>query len=254
MNPKVFILATVRNPELLRATTLAFDTLRTGFPNSEVTVFTNNIPDGQIMPVIKAAGDVDCKILNLHQTTIHHEWIEMLLKTMDEPFIILDTDVCFWKSCEWEYGNAALSGRFIPQFFDQFTKCVTRARLHGSFLYFNPALIVAQIEKYKAQFPATPFNPVANLVYPVVIPGTQHSYFHDTCCLLYQAIGGKPFSEDQNDSYDHLNCGTISDIVGPHLKDIRLREAHFGVFENPALAKGVWRTQKEYYAKHAPYE
>lgn len=253
-NPKVFILATVRNPELIRGTTLVFDTLRTGFPNSDVTVFTNNIPDAHIINVIKRAGDCECNITNLHQTTIHHQWIELLLKTYDEPFIVLDTDICFWKSCEWDYGTAALSGRFTPQFYDLFTKCITRSRLHGSFLYFNPALIRAQVEQYRARFPDTPFNPLANLIYPVVIPGAKHSYFHDTCCLLYQAIGGKSFAESQLDSYDHLNCGTISDIVGPHLTDLRLREAHFAVFENPQLAKGVWRQQMAYYQKHMPYE
>ncbi len=53
------------------------------------------------------------------------------------------------------------------------------------------------------------------------------------------------------DCYDHLNCGTISDIVAPHLKDLRLRESHFAVFENAQLARGAWKNQDNWYRKHA---
>lgn len=261
MKPTIHILATCRNPELFRGTTLIFDTLRTGFPTAEVHVYLNDLlesPDhlDQMERVKQLALDKGCVVHRVIGGTIHHKWIHGLLRDHPtEPFIILDTDMVFWKNCEdWNHGDAALSGRFIPEFYDQFTKCVTRARLHGSFLYFNPANIAARLVDFKHQFPDTPFNPLANVIDPIVIPGTPHSFFHDTCCLLYQAIGGKAFSVGRLECYDHLNCGTISDIVGPHLTDIRLREAHFAVFENPALAKGVWRDQEKYYLAHQPYE
>lgn len=255
MKPTVHILATCRNPELIRATTLVFDTLRRGFPTSRIKVHINAMDGLEYLAVADAANRQDCTVTFIKDRTIHHEWIKGLLATETQPFIILDTDLVFWANCEdWDYAGAALSGRFIPEFYDQFTKCVTRARLHGSFLYLDPARIAVATAQFKTQFPDTPFNPMADLVNPIMVPGKPHSHFHDTCCLLYQSIGGRPFGVDRLECYDHLNCGTISDIVGPHLKDLRLREAHFAVFENPALAKGAWRDEERYFLAHQPYE
>lgn len=199
------------------------------------------------------------------EPTIHHKWIEQLLVTETEPFIILDTDMVFWKDCEWfDYADYPMAGRLIPQFFDPFTNCISKPRMHGSFLYLNPARIKQEIEAWRSNFPDTPFNPPANLIYPVMVPlpppreiepfsKPKRGVFYDTCALLYQAIGQdrERFTQVQLDCYDHMNCGTISDIVAPHLTDIRMREAHFAVFENPAILRGVWRQQEAWYKKHA---
>lgn len=250
MQPKVHILATCRNADIIRGTTLVFDTIRTGFPNAEIRVYENALPRFAQKPVRKACDKAGCMVVE-SKPTIHHEWIESLLATENEPFYICDTDVVFWKSFEGFTWPTALAGRFVPQFYDEFTNCITRARLHGSLLYIDPAMVKAGVSTWLSQFPKTDFNPPANLIHPLVIPSGSESYFHDTCCLLYQAIGGSEFNEAHLDCYDHLNCGTISDLVAPHVTDLRMREAHFAVFENPLLAKGVWTSQDEYYRRHA---
>lgn len=252
--PNVKILVTCRDREILRGSTLVFDSLRTGFPTAHVTVYLNDIKDlsckEEIIEACKKAK-VD-NVIDLKNPTIHHVWIETLVMTEDDPFICLDTDIIFWGKCEeWAFFKP-LAGRLIPEFWDDFTNCITRPRLHGSHLWVRPVEVRKLIEDYRKQFPVTPFNPGANLFHPVYLPfmlkGKVLNFFHDTACLLYQAFGGDAFEEKHLNCFDHLNAGTISDLVSPHLPDIRLREAHFAIFENPSLARGAWRQQNNYYA------
>jgi len=262
---KVFILVTCRKPELLPASTLVFKSLRTGFPTAEVTAFVNCAPDHECGRVIteamlaagvNAAGweprtDNDPK----KPTTIHHRFIYELLLKESDPFWICDTDVIFWGQVEGKGSSAPMLGRYIPQFRDKFTNCVTRPRLHTSLLWFNTPVLKRALSQYWQQFPETPFNPRPNLIYPAFYPfrvgAKVTNYFHDTCSLLYQAVGGQSFSTAELDLYDHLNFATISDIVAPFYPELRFRESHFAVFENTKLAKGAWRDQDRFYAANA---
>lgn len=251
MKAQVKILATCRNPELLRATTLVFDTLRVGFPTANVEVYYNGLIETVEKRFVREAAQkcgaqwIDC------EHTIHHIWIERILRG-SEPVWICDTDIVFWKDMElWDFGNAAMAGRYVPRFFDRFVNCITMPRLHTSLLYLNPDRIREEVEKYFGQFPDTPFNPRPNLIHPCFYPhrvgSSVKNYFHDTCSILYQAIGGDIFLPHHNDCYDHLNFGTISDVVCPYYPNYNWRQRHFAVFENPALLKGAWRTDEQFY-------
>jgi len=256
--PNVKILVTSRDREILKGSTLVFDTLRIGYPTAHVTVYLNNIEDKSCEQDIRQAcekAEVD-KIIEIKNTTIHHVYLETLVNTEEEPFVALDTDIIFWDKCEeWSFFKP-LAGRLIPEFWDDFTNCITRPRLHGSHLWVRPAEVRKLIEDYRKQFPVTPFNPGLNLFhpcyYPFILKGKTLNFFCDTACLLYQAVGGDAFEEKHLNCFDHLNAGTISDLVAPRLPDIRLREAHFAIFENPNLARGAWRQQNKYYAAKKP--
>lgn len=246
----IHILATCRKPELLDATTLVFKSLRVGFPNANVYVSDNNLSREHREVIHKHCKDIGARLF-LTRATIHHEWIESLVEHNYEPFIILDTDITFWDNCEgWSF-DTAIAGRCIPPFIDPFSKCITMRRLHGSFLYVDPSKLKMQVEKYKNKFPQTPFTPVTSLFNPLIIPHVGQSIFFDTCAFLYHAIGGAEFTHEQLDCYDHLNCGTISDIVSPHLTDINMSAAHKVLLNTPSLMKGIWREQDAWYAAHA---
>lgn len=249
----VYILATCRNPELLRATTMVFDTLRVGFPTANIYTRLNFTPNGDISHQIAATAEKSGVVFRT-EDTIHHDWISGLIRDESEPFFILDTDVVFWKSVEgWKFDDdVAIAGRFIPSFFDRFTNCITMARLHTALLYINPVLVRRKVDEYFKQFPDTPFNPKPNPVNPTFVPLRigilSRSYFYDTCSMLYHSIGGLPFTFDQLDCYDHLGFGTISDIVCPHYRDKAWREMHFAAFADPSLLKGSWKTDDLFYA------
>lgn len=245
----VNILATCRDESLIQGTLLIFKTLRTGFPTANVKVFLNNIGSPMKEKVVRAAIKNRCEIVDLKETTIHHKWIEKLIAEATEPFWILDTDVIFWQNMErFDFSEHPLAGRRIPEWNDEFTNARTRARLHTCLLYFNPLLIVKKLKKYLEQYPDTPFNPFANLIHPLVVPFKGKAFFHDTCCLLYHAVGGKSFDTEHLECSDHLNFSTITDIVYPHLEHANEFEiVRQEIYKDIEKAKGIWRMQNLYY-------
>lgn len=254
------ILATCRQSELLRATTLVFDTVRVGFPTANIKVFLNDPKPEEAEQITRSANNCGCEIIAIPKT-LHHVWLEDLIKKESEPWVSLDTDIVLWQSCEnWKFDGAALAGRYIPQFKDKWTKCITRPRLHTSLLYINPVEVRERVAKYSAQFPDTqfadkPFNPLANLIRQTIIPHREgrilRNYFYDTCSMLYHAIGGQHFNDLHLDCYDHIHAGTVSDLVAPCYPEDQIQETHFAIFENPNLAKGLWHSQDQFYKKHA---
>lgn len=215
--PPVHILASCRRPDLAPMTTLVFDSLRTGFPNAEVTVHLNgdvlkNCPDAA-----KAAEAVGCKVIE-KSATIHHEWIEGLVNKETEPFYLLDTDVIFYNSIEhWRF-DGPLAGWRIPEWQDEFAGAVTRARLHTSLLYVDPQAVRQKLEEFQSVCPQTPFTPLANPYHPIVLPVNGRMYFYDTCSILYHSVGGQAFTDQQLDSYFHFFFGCIPDLVLPRLE------------------------------------
>lgn len=252
LSSQVFILATCRNESLLRFTTLVFDSIRVGFPSSNVTVIGNALPDYASEAVGLACQQTNCQFTNGPET-IHHIFVEKLCGEQHEPFILLDTDMIMYDEVEsWKF-DKSLAGWRIPEWKDVFTGAVTRARLHTSLLFINPVKLRAEIEVYHSQFPDTPFNPKVNLFYPLCYPFKGRGYFSDTCSMLYHAVGGQSFTERQLDAYCHFQFGTISDIVLPRLPrqdQDNFRLARAAILQNPARGKGAWRHQMNYYSSH----
>lgn len=243
---------------MIDAATLVFKSIRTGFPNASITAFINTMPDDQCFrQVLDACEKAEAEVLRGQY--VHQSWIEMLTMSEQQPFYVMDTDMVFWENFErWTF-DTALAGRCIPQYRCPFMKSITMARLHASMLYIDPVQTRQLIKEYEAEFPETPFNIKTNLFAPTIVPILRANpevqneverinYFYDTCGLLFNAIGGHGFGEEHLNCYDHLNCGTIIDYVAPHFPNGEtLREFHQAVYQNPELARGVWRKQDEFY-------
>lgn len=251
MNVKV--LATCRDPRLAEMTTLVFDSLRVGFPTANVTVFLNGDACEKHCPDIRDAAILNgCEVV-AHPGTIHHLWIEELVAKETDPFYLLDTDVVFYESMERFTFQGPLAGWRIPEWKDEFTNAITRARLHTSVLYIDPVKVREAIAKYEIQFPVTPFNPLINLFHPVCLPFKEQGYFYDTCSLLYHAIGGESFTPEQLDSYMHFHFGTIPDVVLPRLANGEaMAAARRDLMDNPQRGRGIWKLQMEHYAQRPP--
>lgn len=253
MKRTVYILATCRKPELLRATTLVFDTLRTGFPTSDVMVCVNPCTKEILKRITDACLRANVtNIWNMESYVVHHDWIEKVFAMADGPSVICDTDMIFWDKCEdWEF-NKPLAGRLVPAFEDTFTTRRTHSRLHTSLMVFAPSTLREEIRTYNNLIPESPFKVIPNLIRPLYYTNVDayHSMvdcFFDTCALLYHAIGGEHFTEHQKDCYDHLQSGTVSDIVSPAHEAAHMRELHEKVFAGDLqAAHGIWRGQERY--------
>jgi len=120
-------------------------------------------------------------------------------------------------------------------------------------LYINPVLVKEKLAEFRAVCPDSPFTPFCNPIYPLCLPLNNRMYFHDTCSLLYHAIGGQSFTDAEKDNYFHFNFGTIPDLVLPRLKDAnQMITARQAVLDNPELGRGAWRQQEEYYTSKQP--
>lgn len=250
--PSVHILATVRNKDLLPYTLLVFKSINTGFPTAPIFVYGNDLDPNDEKAVKSACDLVGASFKNI-EATIHHKWIEERIATKDQPFWICDTDMIFYSSVEdWNF-NTALAGFLVPEFDDEFTGAITRSRLHTSLLYIDPLKVKEQVNAYESRFPSTPFNPKANLIHPLCLTLNGRGYFHDTCSLLYHAIGGTAFRPQQKDAYFHFNFGTLSDLVLPRLRNGKqIHVSRDIILKNQELGKGIWREQEEFYADRKP--
>lgn len=261
----VHILATLNTPSLLHYSELVFDTLRVGFPTANVTVDINGADGTHDMSSIREQALAQGCIIRETGRTIHHEWIQrLIMESNGDPFWIVDTDMIFYDNVEdWSFTGAteqgpgefgcAIAGYLVPEFEDEFTNSTTRSRLHTSLMYINPSVLRKKVARYAAKFPKTEFNPLSNLIYPQCLPFNGEGIFYDTCSMLYHAIGGQPFTDEQKDAYFHFHFGTLAYMVLPRLSDgDQMKKVRTGVLENPDRGRGLWRAQDEYYASRQP--
>lgn len=244
----VFILATCRKPELIDATLLVFKTLRVGFPSARVHVQKNgDFPDkDSTVSFWNGVNDHQC-CPEVIPDTIHHDWIRNLIASESEPFFICDTDIVFFNSVEEWQSEGPIAGEFVPAFFEKFTGCLIQSRLHTALLYIDPVKVRKCVETWNALVPETQFTPRINLVNPVVmpVPFGPIPMFFDTCSLLYHAIGGQKFTEDQLSAFEHLNCGTWVDMI-EHVYP-GMRKVHQEIYEDPRRSFGLRKIQRKFY-------
>ena len=250
---KCFILCTCRKPELLPYSLLVFKTIAIGFPTADIFVTGNGLPDYAIDQVKKICDSEGLNFSN-GPDTIHHQWIEQLVQTEQEPFWICDTDVVFYESVEdWEF-KTALAGYRVPEWRDEATGTVTRARLHGSLMRIDPTLARKAIANFQPRPDIAQFSPSCNLIYPLSVALNGQKYFHDTCSMLYQFCGGTAFNDRQKDAYFHFQFGTIEDLVVPYLEgweSMKIRRDW--VLQDTSRGRGLWREYEEYYNQRLPY-
>lgn len=255
MKPTVHILARVRKPELLPAALLTFQTLRVGFPTARVQVWGNALGLQEEAVAMRACQAVEADYVNISATS-HDAWIESLLLESCSPFWICDTDVAFWKSLEdgaaQQHRPTEFAGRFEPEFLEPWTDTVRVERLHTCLMYIDPAGTRAAIRKFMSRIPedlrqSAQFPMVREYFIPV---RNGKTLFYDTMAGLYQAGAGTPFTEGQNDCFDHLNCATYADLIAPHLDVPDLQEQHKLVYANPALLRGARHAQAKFYERH----
>lgn len=254
VKPTVLILVTCRKPELSRYATLVFDTLRIGFPTARIIVYLNSLEGDIKEDLLRRAFAVGAECCET--ATIHHDWINERLVIGQEPFWLVDTDVIFYQSVEnWRFGESPLAGFRVPEFSDSFSGCITRSRLHTSLLYVNPVEVRRRLVQAWEGAEETPFTPRANLIDPLVVMHKQQRYFYDTCSLLYHAVGGTAFTDEQKDAYCHMHFGSISDVVLPRLPELERKVMLMrrdAILRHPVLGKGAWREQDAYYENRHP--
>lgn len=257
---RVNILVTIPDPELFDSCTLCFDTLRTGFPTSDIHVTLNGRPNlsasqwDSFNAKIKACG---AGVHELDFLTHHARWIERMIRfdarhQPSEPCVLLDSDTVFWQSCEkWKF-DTLLAGYYNPLIWNDFAQCVSFERLHTSLLWISDSKQL--LEKINSAYPnATkphgeycPVNPFMPRVQ--FIKGIP--FFWDSTAALYNMIGGTAFGEEHKACYDHLNSASFYKVMHERLENRQGFEfLHKHLVKTPAHLRGLWKVVDPYYSE-----
>lgn len=258
---KVIVPAACFNRDQLDAATFVFRTIRVGFPTAEIVLVIGNTTPELRQEIIDAAKshDVDPTCNDEFATRPLFDVYESFIQTENGRFFYCDTDIVFWDSIEArlrDFTRASMAGRFIPKFYDNFTRCVTMPRVHNCLLYVDPYRLRREMrEFYDSLPPDTYYTPRPDLVRPTFVSAVQEldgynkrtNYFYDTWAMAYNALpGATKFSESIDALFDHLNCGSIAHVIGPSY-GIDLAGQHRYLMQNPERFRGYWRKQRERY-------
>lgn len=247
--PPVYILATCRNPALLGMTTLVFRTLRTGFPHNPIVVFGNGLTPEHTAVVQEEAAKCDAAFHWIRRVP-HDIWLEHLVQDQPRPFWICDTDIVFFQPMEQPHPDTFLAGRYEPGFNEEWTQSWHAERLHTCLLYLDPQALRAKMRAWMSTHVPQIFNHAeTHFIRQHFVPRMGSGpCFMDTAAGLYHAFGGTPFDEATNEAFEHLHCGTYSDLIGKceSLKD--LPAVHAAILADAQNARGLREGQDKYYA------
>ncbi len=241
----VYVITYCRKPDLLYGTTMVFNTIRVGFPDSAIVVIDNaSLPE--VRGILKGLADsVGAEFQQLTEVQKHHEILGGLFRMANGPFAVVDPDVMFWSRFD-QAGSGLIEGRLIPTFQDPHSLCLTHKRLHTSLLKVpDPQDFRSAIEHYASYFDFDPFAPTM-----FHRAGVWERY--DALGSIYALLEGSchAFTASELDSYDHLFCGSHIDLVAKTLGSFAdsFLDSHKAAQENDfSKMKGIWRLQQLFF-------
>lgn len=241
--PIVYVTTWCKDVRLLYGSTLVFQSISVGFPNSQVVVIENASVKEARAAIVEAARAAGCTIRLLDTELPHWKIIESLCLSENRPFVVLDPDIALWESVEdWEFGGALMAGRFMTSNVPT-PRLYNVPRLHSSHLWFpNPARLRDRISSILPSGASS-----AKLFQPGRMPC---GLFWDTADVLYLALGADTacFTEAQLDCYDHLFAGSylpdLQKTAGFEMGDA-VAGWHAAAKTDYRLLKGSWRKQQQ---------
>jgi hypothetical protein len=254
MSAPIHILVFCPKPKGLPAATLVFRTLRIGFPRGLVHLhMRSDISCRQEILDAAAPAGVGKVHLIPDERVRHDEWLEKLIHRETEPFWICDTDVVFWNRFRHQPDGSALAGVRVPSFCEPWTGTRYRERLHPCLMRIDPHAFRVAHKRFLDRFPPEPFQPYMEPIcqqwQPERVNGRVIHHFYDTLAMAWHAFGGQEFTQEQIESFDHLNCATYADLIAPSL-DFDILGAHKAIYQDHHLARGSWARQFAWFAAH----
>lgn len=223
---------------------LFFESVREGFPESNITVISNANEDHFNEQAKELCESISANYIIFPDECTHHGLIDHLLKTETQPFYLIDPDTIWYSPMPQEY-DAAIAGRYISAFFDVYHNANTFPRLHTSCLYLDPIRIRTQLDAAERNFE---FNPVD----PALFHLDDVWYRHDTLSKMYGLLKCvnevEVFDEEVNKKFSHLFCGTHLSLVGKSIRE--LKEANYKVRQDRNYARQMQMMQEEYFTNN----
>ncbi len=197
---------------------LALDSIKTGFPTSDIHVYDNNKGRQDVVEEITGKClDGGLKHILITDGPISHaDWLHRMLNYRGK-LAVVDGDTVWWSSVEGFKFDAPIAGMFVPRMWNEFSKCESLPRLHTSFLWIEDTMRLkkAMVHSYSATSRYNPCNPFA----PVVQFIGGKPLFWDVGANLFHMIGGQHFQKEQLECYDHVNCSSVYSLMLSRIDD-----------------------------------
>lgn len=222
---------------------MTLKTVRVGFPTKDIFVYWY----GGVESVWSEAHEIAPKgvtFLRGRAGMRNDLLIKQLAETQIKGFAVIDSDMVFYENCEDYECNGLIGGEYIPEFVCPISKAITASRLHTAFFVVpDPVNLRRAIDlAYRPAIPKfCPFDPFA----PVVTFKDQVPYFHDSCSVLYHAVGGEKFEPDMLKRFEHLYGGSY--MAGTLHAD-RIKAA----YDDPEKARGTRDMMAKYFDERKP--
>jgi len=232
--------------------TLAFSSLRVGFPSATIKVYDNGNGEEVTSRLKPLADSIGAELHRCIEPKHHADWISLMVRMHDGPLRVVDTDTIWWESCEGFDFDSPLAGRFVPTMWNEFSQCPSFARLHTSFMWIRDcAELCNRIrEAYPPAHsacgeycPCNPFLPAVGFV-------GGKPVFWDSTAMLYNMIGGAHFEPKHLECYTHVNSASFYKVMLERVenKTAFARQHELAKYE-PEKLRGFWRAEDRYYAE-----
>jgi hypothetical protein len=141
----------------------------------------------------------------------------------------------------------------VPSFYEPWTGTQYRERLHTCLMRIDPGRFALETGLYKGRFPPEPFKPKIDFIsqqwQPERIGDQVTNHFYDTLAMAWHAFGGQEFTQEQIESFDHMNCATYADLIA-RSQDFDMLSAHKAIYADHTKARGLWAHQFEWFRTH----
>jgi hypothetical protein len=235
--------------------TMAFDTIRVGFPTARIKVYGNDLTlamSEQVYDRFEAIQGLT-EWHSLYPKVTHADWIKGQVMSSDvETLWVVDGDSIFWKSCEEFKFEHPLAGFSLPAMWNEFAGCPSVQRAHTSHLTVRPLELRAAIAKADEAFLKYPVYAEADYFSPRIVFANRQPHFYDSLAGLSHAVPWTPYSEAEMDCYDHVNSASFYKVMYERLAEReKFAALHETARTNPQALRGWWRTMNKYYAQCA---
>jgi hypothetical protein len=231
---KVFTLLHVSNPEHFQASTLCLSTIWQGFPDANITAVIN------ANSLMKQAVIAKCDKYCVSWTQAKNNWFhaDFLWETLlsctnqyiypeDEPLVFVDGDTMFFSDMTPLFYGDMVRGMHIPEHMNEFSNCVSAARLHSSFLIIPSPRKLLQALKRVCHKAFLKFGEYQGFkpFHPTRVYQNGAVKFYDTGATLYHSVYTSAFDISEHDVYAHVNSASFYSLVADQFNDEKDRES-----------------------------
>lgn len=214
--------------------TIAFDSIRLAFPNSDIRVVMSGdiISDKLKSLILQKTEDLGGKLIQIRDEYSQGFILRSIISSLsdsEEPTALVDSDIIFWDRFD-NVSDALYEGYFIPSYeecyynYPEEEKVLVHPNVHAAFLKIrNPKLLWKKISEIESKYPEL------DLFTQTVISRNGKLEHYDTMSMLYSVVSNDVYKYGKKElsKFVHLYGGSQLDYYTYMKKENNPRSLEF---------------------------